>query len=133
MTISTKHPLASTLYRYYQVLQKRLANDDNDLDERFDAIMAGIDAKESRQENPTRTSAARRRMSEALRGGAAATAAVVVAKFTNSVQGAVSLALAVAAGSITAAVFGMTTAHDPGNQPHRHNEVSAPCPQRCSS
>ena len=128
--------ITSTLYRYYQVLQKRLANDERDLDERFDAIMAGIDAKESRRENPTRASAARRRMGEALRGGTVAAAAVVVVKITNSVQGAVSLALAVAVGSVTAAVFGMTAAHDPRRRshPHRrkHNEVSAPCPQRSS-
>ncbi|MEU7340171.1 hypothetical protein [Streptomyces sp. NPDC007074] len=112
MSTTTTNGFAVTLYRHYRTLQRRLAGDEHDLDQRFDAIMARLDAEDQQRAkrcSPSRLSrwaaaATRRRTLGAARGALAGGAAIAVAKVAHVAQGALSLVIAITAGSATAAV-----------------------------
>ncbi|WP_329347182.1 hypothetical protein OG226_51225 [Streptomyces sp. NBC_01261] len=129
------------LYRHYHTLQRRLASDEHDLDQRFDAIMARLDAQDQQraeQRRPSRrsrlaTAVSRRRTLGAARGAFAGGAAIAVAKVAHVTQGALSLVIAIAAGSATAAlVVALTDVRSvkklPRRQHRERNDVPASAP-----
>ena len=135
---TTMNRFAVTLYRHYRTLQRRLASDESDLDQRFDAIMARLDAQDrthAERCTPTRRSrwaatVARHRALGAARGALAGGAAIAVAKVAHVAQGAFSLVIAIIAGTATAAlVVAMTDVRSVKKGPRRkHGDVSASAP-----
>ncbi|MEU4615214.1 MULTISPECIES: hypothetical protein [Streptomyces] len=138
---TTKNGFAVTLYRHYRTLQRRLASDERDLDQRFDAIMARLDAQDRQRAegcSPSRRSrlaaaVTRHRTLGAARGALAGGAAIAVAKVAHVAHGALSLVIAITAGSATAAlVVALTDVRSakqlPRRQRRKHGDVPASAP-----
>jgi hypothetical protein len=137
----TDNDLALMLYRCYRSLQARLADDEDDLDRRFDTIMENIERQQRRDARSkrarlhcaahlrnlmrcARTSA----LGQATTGGAAA---AMSAKLTQFAQGWVSLGVTMATGALTAvavvAVIDVRSLKRTGRS-RRRREDPAPSP-----
>ncbi|MGW2287055.1 hypothetical protein [Streptomyces phaeochromogenes] len=91
MTTRTDNDLRLKLYRSYVMMSRRLAEDDQDLDRRFDKIMDDID----RQNRPAPIAAAIRRLGDARHAAAGTGRGLITSKLVKS--GAAGLGMAIVA------------------------------------
>ncbi|MEV8597611.1 hypothetical protein [Streptomyces sp. NPDC052012] len=112
MVSKTDNDLAPMIYRYYCVLQNRVAGSEEDLDRRFDDI---INRVERRKRKNSRSKYAKKFCASRMRGvvqnvrrsalgqvSASGACAALVAKLTQYAQGWANLAATVATGTLTA-------------------------------
>lgn len=112
MVSKTDNDLAPLIYRYYLILQKRVAGSEEELDRRFDNI---IDSIERQKKQNTRSKCVKMIHASCMSGvmrnvrtsalgqiSASGACAALAAKLTQCAQGWANLAAAVATGTLTA-------------------------------
>ncbi|RSS04197.1 hypothetical protein EF913_04910 [Streptomyces sp. WAC04189] len=114
MASKTDNGVTPTLYRYYRGLQKSVAGTEQDLDRRFDRIIAGIEQRKwqearGRDAKPSCLTCLRNAVHRARRStfgqiSAGGATAALAAKLTQYAQGWANLAAAAATGMLAAVV-----------------------------
>ncbi|MDQ1033540.1 hypothetical protein QF035_011209 [Streptomyces umbrinus] len=109
MTTRTDNDLRLKLYRSYVMMSRRLAEDDQDLDRRFDKIMDDID----RQNQPAPIAAAIRRLGDARHAAAETGRRLIASKLVKSAAG-LGMAIVTATTRVVAGVINVMSAATAG-------------------